>query len=128
MSMKMRIPQEIEKYRFMSERSNYSTKTGDEFGAFHIPVKKGSVRKFLIIVAPIKNEWQHVSVSLQDRCPTWAEMCMIKDLFWDKEEVVIQIHPKESEYVNNHKYCLHLWAHKDLITPPSIFVGVRQEK
>ena len=25
--------------------------------------------------------WDHVSVSLADRCPTWAEMCFIKDLF-----------------------------------------------
>lgn len=53
--------------------------------------------------------WEHVSVSLPNRCPTWDEMNFIKDLFWDEEDCVMQLHPPNSEYVNNHQYCLHLW-------------------
>lgn len=56
--------------------------------------------------------WEHVSVSLADhpdKCPTWPEMCDAKALFWGPEEVVVQFHPRESEYVNFHGGCLHLW-------------------
>ncbi len=69
--------------------------------------------------------WEHVSVSTLVRCPTWDEMCLIKTLFWDPEDVVIQLHPRQSEYVNNHPRCLHLWRPigVDLPTPPSRAVG-----
>lgn len=55
--------------------------------------------------------WQHVSVSIEGdkRPPKWQTMCDVKDLFWDGEDAVIQIHPKKSEYVNFHSGCLHLW-------------------
>lgn len=70
--------------------------------------------------------WEHVSVSTAVRCPTWEEMCFVKDLFWDPEDVVIQLHPPRSEWINNHPYCLHLWRPIDieLPRPPSITVGV----
>jgi len=72
--------------------------------------------------------WEHVSVSLSvKRTPNWEEMCMIKDLFWDEEDVVIQIHPKKSEYVNNHNYCLHLWrpVNENIKTPHNELVGIK---
>jgi len=53
--------------------------------------------------------WEHVSVSCEDRTPTWDEMCMVKDAFWSEEEAVVQMHPPRSQYVNLHPYCLHLW-------------------
>lgn len=34
---------------------------------------------------------------------------MLKDIFFDDEEEVYQIHPKKSEYVNLSENCLHLW-------------------
>ena len=55
------------------------------------------------------NGWEHVSVSLPGRAPTWDEMCFIKDIFFDPEDVIVQLHPKKSEYVNLHKHCLHMW-------------------
>lgn len=58
---------------------------------------------------PLTEGWEHVSVSLADRAPTWREMCIVKDMFWGPEETVVQFHPKDSEYVNKHPYCLHLW-------------------
>jgi hypothetical protein len=70
--------------------------------------------------------WEHVSVSVsKKRCPTWEEMSFIKDYFWDSEDCVVQFHPPKAEYVNDHKFCLHLWRPIGIIiqTPPPIFVG-----
>jgi hypothetical protein len=68
---------------------------------------------------PCEEGWEHVSVSAENRIPTWAEMCMIKDLFWDKEECVVQFHPPKSQYVNCHPYVLHLWKPPfDVPLPP----------
>jgi hypothetical protein len=53
--------------------------------------------------------WDHVSVSLANRCPTWEEMDFIKRLFWEDEEVVMQLHVHSKEKVNLHPNCLHLW-------------------
>lgn len=77
--------------------------------------------------------WQHVSVSLEfeTKTPNWQMMCKIKDLFWEPEDAVIQIHPPHSEYVNMHEYCLHLWRCTDgreQPLPPSIFVGIKGRK
>ena len=68
--------------------------------------------------------WEHVSVSYSTRCPTWEEMCRVNDMFWNDDECVIQYHPPKSEYVNNHKYCLHLWRKcgENFETPPKNFV------
>lgn len=71
--------------------------------------------------------WEHVSVTVRgrNRCPTWEEMCLVKDLFWDEDETTIQFHPKKSEHVNNHPFCLHIWkAQYETALPPSVYVGV----
>lgn len=70
--------------------------------------------------------WEHVSVSYPDRCPTWEEMCVVKALFWDEEDAVMQLHPPRSDWVNNHSFCLHLWRPTGATTvplPPSWMVG-----
>lgn len=69
--------------------------------------------------------WDHVSVSWPHRCPTWDEMCLVKKVFFGPEETVIQYHPPESEYVNLHPYCLHMWRPRfaQIPTPPSWMVG-----
>lgn len=68
--------------------------------------------------------WEHVSISTQTRTPTWEEMCFVKGLFWDAEETVIQLHPPESQWVNNHPHCLHLWRPTlaAVSLPPQILV------
>lgn len=73
--------------------------------------------------------WQHVSVSLAGNphtAPRWSVMCAVKDLFWEPEDVVVQFHPRASEYVSHHPGCLHLWRCTDgreFPTPPPIMVG-----
>ena len=77
--------------------------------------------------------WQHVSVSVPRKgerhdphLPTWAEMCLVKTMFWGLEDVVVQYHPRESEYVDNWP-CLHLWRNtvEAFPTPDPVLVGWR---
>lgn len=71
--------------------------------------------------------WEHVSVSLvgSKSPPNWVLMCRVKEAFWDEEDVVVQFHPKKSQYVNFHPGCLHLWRKIDFDqpTPDSMMVG-----
>jgi len=97
-------------------------------GAFRLISPKGMA---LVVVSsgpdptPEAQGWEHVSVSGPNRCPNWPEMCWVKDLFWEKHEMVVQYHPPESEYVNLHPHCLHLWRHQTLPfpMPPVLLVG-----
>lgn len=57
--------------------------------------------------------WDHVSVSMRDRCPTWEEMVEAKRLFFEDGERVVEYHPPASEYVDLHPFCLHLWRPND---------------
>lgn len=109
----------------------YATTDGERDGAFYIA--RGRVN-FIIIASQGDDSipWEHVSARAMDikgneRVPTWEEMCWIKGLFWEREECVVQYHPPESEYVNNHPHVLHLWKPLglDLPRPPSIAVGIR---
>lgn len=59
------------------------------------------------------NGWDHVSVSLPDRCPTWDEMELVKRTFFADDEYAMQLHVPPSEHVNIHPYCLHLWRPND---------------
>ena len=68
--------------------------------------------------------WEHLSVSRPNKTPTWDVMCKMKDIFWNDDEVCIEYHPKKSDYVNNHKNCLHIWKpiDQEIPTSPRIFV------
>lgn len=96
-------------------------------GMFVVKLKK-SVRA--LVIASNQEGWEHVSVSLPDyeRCPTWPEMCQVKDMFWDEEDAVMQLHPPASDHVNNHMYCLHLWRPIgiEVPLPPSLMVGIKE--
>jgi len=92
-------------------------------GAFMVPFES---YKFTVIASDGEG-WEHVSVSLPNRTPNWKEMCFIKDLFWEKDECVVQFHPPKAEYVNMHPNCLHLWKPigKQIETPLCILVGIK---
>ena len=68
--------------------------------------------------------WDHVSVSLHRRCPTWEEMCVVKEIFFTDDECCVEYHPAKKDYVNVFPYCLHIWKPQaeTLPTPPKIFV------
>jgi hypothetical protein len=81
----------------------------------------------VFVIASDGEGWEHVSVSRKDRCPIWEEMCQVKDLFWDDEDVVMQFHVPSKDHVNNHPYCLHLWRPKgvNVLRPDRIMVGFK---
>jgi len=70
--------------------------------------------------------WDHVSVSFEGRTPTWEEMAEVKDMFFRPDEVCVQYHPAENEYVNQHKHCLHIFRpqREAIPTPPVWMVGI----
>lgn len=113
-----------ENYRIRTGRLASDASYGNE-GAFEIPI---SDRTTLLVIASDGEDWEHVSVhAVSDgkiRTPTWAEMCKVKDIFWDAEDCVVQFHPPKSEYVNLHDHTLHLWkpVGYDIKTPPQILV------
>jgi hypothetical protein len=77
-------------------------------GAFLIDLRGEGLPDLRVIVSD-GFAWDHVSVSTATRCPTWEEMCLVKELFFKDEECVMQLHPPRSEWINQHPYTLHLW-------------------
>jgi hypothetical protein len=107
-------------YRLTDGELASSNEDGNN-GAFTIPFESFTLN----VIVSDGMGWEHVSVSLSNRTPNWREMCFVKDLFWDEEDVVIQYHPAKSEYVNMHENTLHLWrpVDKDIPIPPKEMVG-----
>jgi hypothetical protein len=93
---------------------NKYIKWGEDFTAYGVTMKTTTIEfptgvKGVCVVGLDENGWEHVSIELNvNRLPKWSEMCFIKDLFWNEDEEVIQIHPKKSHYVNLTE-ALHLW-------------------
>lgn len=115
----------LDRFRLKEDERFIYGRNGDSGnGCFKVYVNGRSFK----CIASNSGGWDHVSVSpWSDKrkcCPTWDEMCAIKDLFFGQDERVVQYHPPKSEYVNNHPYCLHLWRPitADMPFPPSIFV------
>src|SRR4051812_18832968 len=92
-----------EKYRILGPPRTNS-------GAFLVPSPCAATNRLRVIAADGLG-WDHVSVSVDgvSRCPHWEEMCAVKQLFFRDDEVVMQLHPAEADYVNDHPYVLHLW-------------------
>lgn len=92
-------------------------------GFFEIPstTDQGTLR----VIASTHHGWDHVSVSRKNRCPNWPEMSQIKRLFFLPDETAVEFHVPESQHINCHPYCLHLWrSHTQTYElPPAEFVG-----
>ena len=103
-----------------------SDKSYGRNGVFIIDRK---VKRFQCIASD-EEGWEHVSVTVYigfiDRTPTWDEMCFIKDIFWSESDLVVQLHPPKSNYINKHEYVLHLWRRSGrngfCEVPPEIMV------
>lgn len=122
----------LNKYRIRTG----SMRSGDEDGCngaftFSIP---GEARRVFCIASDGSQEntlprWKHVSVSFgpNKATPSWDLMCKVKELFWEPEDVVMQLHPPRSQWISNHPGCLHLWQPLEpgvtIPLPPSIMVG-----
>ncbi len=121
----------LDRYRCTRPGLDMPVEAGTNWGYFEIDTAKGKLRvlssdgKFGAPAGAPEHGWEHVSVSLAGRAPTWREMCLVKDLFWADDEVVVQYHPAKSSYVNVHEHVLHLWRHvsQRFPEPPHILVG-----
>jgi hypothetical protein len=116
--VRARFPDVVEKGRVL--RPGLATPRGETCGAFYLKAPTGAV---LFVMVGDAVEWpfpgppfEHVSAHVRPdratdprRCPTWEEMCWLKDLFFGPEEVVVQYHPPKSAAVNIHNWTLHLW-------------------
>ena len=82
------------------------------------------------VIFSYEGGWEHVSVRpyLKRIIPDYDAMCQLKDMFWNEDEDVIHVFPRKENYVNNVSNCLHLWRcyYKDMVLPPSCFVGVKK--
>lgn len=121
----MKLSPDLERWRI--REGPMASTTGDDYGAFWMP---GPCGRDLTIIASSGDgelgiEWEHVSVSARKYCPNWVEMCFVKDLFWDPEDVVMQLHPAKSRWISNHATCLHMWRplKESIPLPPDITVG-----
>jgi hypothetical protein len=100
------------------------SRVGDDYGFFHLRTNAGEHLAAMVSSGTEEIPWQHVSVSHRQRCPIWDEMCWVKSLFFEDEEIAVQYHPRKADYVNYHPFCLHLWRPWAAFpTPPSIAVG-----
>lgn len=124
----MRFDPHLEKYRYLD--GPYGSPKLADYGAFHMPGPCGE--DLHIIASPGDADelipWEHVSVSCRKRTPNWKEMCFVKELFWDEEDTVMQLHPPKSQWINNHPFCLHLWRpmQESIPLPPQITVGYKE--
>jgi hypothetical protein len=80
--------------------------------------------KLVAIIFSWGDGWDHVSASYSNRCLTWEEMCVVKNIFFNEDETVIQYHPAKVKYINNHPFTLHLWKpqNQEIPMPPEYMV------
>jgi hypothetical protein len=102
--MKKQLPANLEKCR-VDHQMYVTPEEGSIEGAFIIEYGNKRLR----VISGCGDGWDHVSVSLSHRTPTWEEMTFIKNLFFEPDELVIQFHPPAESYVNFSRYVLHLW-------------------
>lgn len=92
----------LEKFRF--DHALYGL--GDEQnGAFKVP---GPCGMMLRVIASSGYGWEHVSVSTRKRMPNWTEMEWVKRRTLG-DVVAYQLHLPESQHINVHRFCLHIW-------------------
>ena len=51
----------------------------------------------------------HLSASYAKRLPRWKDLTLLRDAFFPANVDVIQVLPRQGEYVNAHQFCLHLF-------------------
>lgn len=113
---------ELDQYRDRAaELRAHGVAGGDHGGVFLVSHRGARLR----IIASIGEGWDHVSVSMATRCPSWAEMSAVHRTFFLPDEAAFQLHVPEADHVNLHPHCLHLWRPQDqpVPRPPRWMVG-----
>lgn len=107
----------LEQYRIKNRELSLCGIQGDSHnGIFRVYVDGRGYN----VIASDGGGWDHVSVTPTNSkrgCPSWDAMCAIKDMFFEKDEMAIEYHPAEADYLNFHPLCLHLWRPQNTTIP-----------
>lgn len=110
----------------LPNNEDYNKQTNIE--NINIPRKKGYYNISIIQT----NDWKRIQVSLLNWWhqqlkvfPTWDEMCAIKDIFFNDDEAIIEIHPSDEYKIYEKDYTIDLWKplNKELPLPNPDLVG-----
>ncbi|HMR51232.1 MAG TPA: hypothetical protein PKA33_01490 [Amaricoccus sp.] len=99
----------------LSKLSSFATARSWDGGAYEIRSPRSGAK--MMVVASNGAGWDHVSVSLRNRCPTWDEMERVKRMFFLPTETAMQLHVPPVAHISAHPYCLHLWRPQDASIP-----------
>ena len=111
----------------------YGGKGDERNGAFEMVSPDDGAK--LYIIASSGEGWDHVSVSRDDRIPSWTEMEFAKRQFFRRDDCAMQLHPPVDEYIDGSFpgkrsiNCLHLWRplRGEIPRPPRWMVGAMNE-
>lgn len=118
----MRRLRELNQYRDRAWERRLGAEGDDTGGCFKIP-SASRVGTMLHAMAGVGDGWDHLSVSTELRCPTWAEMEQVKRLFFRDGECAFQLHAATSDHISIHPNCLHIWRpHSGFPLPPKDMV------
>lgn len=128
----MRTSEHINKFR---NREHPQLKSTDDIGmngCFAIPLGLAVYAVCIVAEGNDQIPWEHVSAHIRMkqngkwrmRCPTWREMCMLKEIFFKPTEACMQLHPASKDAINIAECVLHLWkpTHQEIPHPPKIAV------
>lgn len=59
---------------------------------------------------PDSREWMHISVSRNDRLPSFDDLKFVKSIFAGDNRYAYQVFAPVEKHVNIHNFCLHLWV------------------
>lgn len=93
----------------------------NEGGAFLVRRNSG---KPLRVIASWQLDWDHVSVSLATKTPTYQDMKMVRRIFFKDDEWALEYHPPPKDYISVNDNVLHMWRPQSgtIPTPPKYMV------
>lgn len=96
-----------------SERIMWGVSGSNHAGIYSFTLRRGEVH----VIVSSDGGWDHVSVSGENRCPTWNEMEFIKRIFFKEDETAMQLHVPPSDHINCNPFVLHMWRPLNELTP-----------
>ncbi len=86
------------------------------------------IRGYMTVILSTARErdgrkWLHVSVAHPEKIPSWDTLKTVKTIFIGRNRVALQVLPSETEYVNHHPFCLHLFTCLDGNVTPDFTRG-----
>lgn len=119
----------LDKYRNSSPEIIrwYGNAGNDKVGVFQF---KSERNEPIRVIATSGEGWDHVSVSLEKRCPTWEEMDRVKRMFFNADETAMQLHVPAEDHISYHPFCLHLWRpiDEEIPRPPAWMIGPKSPR